>query len=170
MRIASEGWTVKQNKRTANESNDCGGFAFQEDELNSGAATLHVPILEELRVGKATRRKLIAERNADLKKAGLEEFPEFVTVDAKNAGAPFAALRDRADVVNEKLKPKVPIDVISFGDGSELTGRFGKNKQGLCYTGSPKKAVALFLSLTDVVFSDQFTLKAWKHKLKAFNR
>ena len=59
--------------------------------------------------------------------------------------------------------------MVRFGDGSELEGRFGVKKEGICYTGKASKALDLFLSLGDNVLSDQFTLKAWKFKQAAFD-
>lgn len=141
----------------------------QEEELNSSVATLHIPLLEEVKVGKSTRRRLIAARNPDFKKAGLAEVPEFVIVDAKDAGKSFSAAADRIDAASEKLNLKDGIEMLRFGNGSELEGRFGKNKEGICYTGKAEKALDIFLSLGDNVLSDQFTLKAWKHRLKAFD-
>ena len=141
----------------------------QEADLSGTAVTLHIPILEAVTVGKSTRRRLVAARNPDLKKAGLAEIPEFVTVDAKDAGKSFSALADRIGAAADTLKLKDGIEMIRFGDGSELEGRFGKNKEGICYTGKAQKALDLFLSLTDNVLSDQFTLKAWKFKTKAFD-
>ncbi|CAN5922464.1 hypothetical protein BH11MYX4_BH11MYX4_29740 [soil metagenome] len=140
-----------------------------EDELNSAAVTLHIPLLEEVKVGKSTRRRLISARNADFKKAGLAEMPEFVTVTAKDAGKSFSDAAARVDAAAEKLKLADGIEMIRFGDGSELEGRFGTKKEGICYTGKAQKALDLFLSLGDNVLSDQFTLKAWKFKHDSFD-
>lgn len=141
----------------------------QEADLSGGAVTLHIPILEEVTVGKSTRRRLVSARNPDFKKAGLAEIPEFVIVDAKDAGKSFSALADQLHAAADKLKLKDGIEMLRFGNGSELEGRFGKNKEGICYTGKAQKALDLFLSLGDNVLSDQFTLKAWKFKTKAFD-
>jgi hypothetical protein len=154
-------------------SNDEGGNVEGDtaDITAGGASTLRVPIVESIEVKKSKHvKKLVAERNPELKKAGLAEFPESLTVQQGGKGHDdFLALFSRAEEASEKLKLKDAIELIAFGDGSELEGPFGKSKQSFCYTGGAKQAVALVQTVTDSVLSDQFTLKAWKFKKQAFD-
>lgn len=140
-----------------------------EEEIRAAKATLHVPILERVKVGRRYERRLIAKRNAEIRGAGLEEFPEVVVLDRTTGSAPFMALYERTAEVERRLHLEDGIEMLAFGDGSELEGKFGAKKEGICYTGSPKEAVGLLSWFTDSVFSDQFTLHAWKYKTRAYD-
>ncbi len=140
-------------------------------DINAGGpASLRIPIVEYVKKGHSYKTQLVATRNAQWTAAGLQAIPEFVTVDENTQAKPFTDVAERIENESERaIGADTSLELVQYSDGSALEGGFGRGKQGLCYTGSPKRAVELITSLTDAVFSDQFSLWAWKYKKLAFD-
>lgn len=123
-------------------------------------ATLRIPTILDLN-GNNDKPVTAAVINPKLIKAGLKALPLFVELgsDERDAYKKVSAFND---VVEASLKK------IGYQDGRLATGYVpGDLDQGTfvtCFTGDGALVAELTKEVTDVVYSDQYGIHAWKYK------
>lgn len=128
---------------------------------NARAKTvLHVPLFVEVTSGTQPNPKYtyvpVAEFNKVLIQKGQKPQPEALEIsDASNVDA--YAIRDALDTAIQAAGIRNAQAI-----GEYYPGQWSTKKAYTCYRGDPKGVVELAASLADRVYSDQYTLIAWK--------
>ncbi|QDK36167.1 hypothetical protein [Bdellovibrio sp. NC01] len=128
---------------------------------NAGAKTvLHIPLFVEVTSGAQPNPKYtyvpVAEFNKVLIQKGQKAQPEALEIsDASNIDT--YAIRDALDTAIQAAGIKN-----AQAMGEYYPGQWSTKKAYTCYRGDAKGVVELAASLADRVYSDQYTVMAWR--------
>ncbi len=118
----------------------------EADPTGVGAVSLRVPVLD-------MHEKPMSKHNQALEDAGLEPFPDYVTISSTDAdpGAEYKNLWDRSLT-----------DEVLAVTGDEMDAFYSPGALDLCYDGDGTALIDLMGELGDNVFSDQLGLYGWQ--------